>query len=142
VKERSTLCRVFVCDDQAELRGALAHILDSLPGFEMVGEAIDGASCVEGLRRTRPDVLILDVSMPGGGAGLARAAKELDGALRIVVFSAHSQADLQTTMRAAGADEYVVKTGRVQALRDALHRAAAASALPELCPGHIAAVPS
>jgi DNA-binding NarL/FixJ family response regulator len=116
--------RVFVCDDQAELRKSLSIVLDQLPGFELVGEAEDGASCLVGLRTLSADVLILDLAMPGGGPTLATSAREIDPLLQIIVFTAHRDADREAQMRHAGANDYVVKTGRVQPLRDALHRAA------------------
>lgn len=117
-------CRVFVCDDQPELREALSLVLANMRGFEIVGEAHDGSSCLTGLQDSDPDVLILDIAMPGGGPRLARAARKMGPRLQIVVFSAHRDAHVQAEMRLAGADDYVVKTGRIQPLREALHRAA------------------
>jgi DNA-binding NarL/FixJ family response regulator len=121
--------RVFVCDDQAELRKSLSIVLDQLPGFEVVGEAEDGASCLAGLKELDADVLILDLAMPGGGPSLASSAREIEPLLQIIVFTAHRDADREAQMRLAGANEYVVKTGRVQPLRDALNRAAIANSL-------------
>jgi len=120
--ERS--CRVFVCDDQPGIRDALSGVLDALAGFEMVGEAHDRASCISGLTETRPDMLILDVQLPGGGPGLAKEAKEIDPDLKIIVFSAVTDTHVEAAMRGAGVDEYVVKTGRLRPLREALTRAA------------------
>ncbi len=68
----------------------------------------------------RPDVLILDVSMPGGGPHLAKAAKELNPGMHIVVFSGRQDDKTRNAMLAAGADQYVVKTGRLQPLVEAL----------------------
>jgi DNA-binding NarL/FixJ family response regulator len=119
--------RVFVCDDQPELRKALCVVLDELPGFEMVGEAQDGVSCLAGLRGLDADVLILDLAMPGGGPRLASSAREISPLMQIIVFTAHRDAASEAQMRLAGANDYVVKTGRVQPLRDALNKAAIAS---------------
>jgi DNA-binding NarL/FixJ family response regulator len=71
-------------------------------------------------------VLILDVSMPSGGPDLAKAAKELNPAMHIVVFSGRQDERTRTAMLAAGADQYVVKTGRLQPLIAALDLAVAA----------------
>ena len=116
--------RVFVCDDQPDLRRALSEVIQSLPGFEQVGEAGDGERCITGLRSTRPDILILDVNMPQGGAELAGIAKAEVPDLKIVVFSAMRDESTREAMYGAGVDDYVVKTGRLRPLRDALHRVA------------------
>jgi DNA-binding NarL/FixJ family response regulator len=56
--------RVVVADDQALLRGSFRVLVDSEPGFEVVGEAGDGVAAVETALRTRPDVVLMDVRMP------------------------------------------------------------------------------
>jgi DNA-binding NarL/FixJ family response regulator len=117
---------VVVCDDRQELRDAISLVLSDVPRFRVVGEALDGASCLERVRETLPDVLILDVSMPGGGPELASAAKELHPMMRIVVFSGHQEARVKDAMIRAGADQYVVKTGRLRPLLDALEQVFAA----------------
>jgi DNA-binding NarL/FixJ family response regulator len=114
---------VVVCDDRQELRDAISLVLSDVPRFHVVGEALDGVSCLERVREMLPDVLILDVSMPGGGPELAKAAKELHPAMHIVVFSGHQEARVRDAMIRAGADQYVVKTGRLRPLLDALDRA-------------------
>ena len=86
---------VLVCDDRPELREAIGLALSDVPGFRMVGEAIDGVSCLREIRTVRPDVLILDLSMPGGGPQLARAAKDINPAIHIMVFSGRRDARLQ-----------------------------------------------
>lgn len=116
--------RVFVCDDLPEIRDALSGALDHLPGFAKVGEAGDGMSCIRGVQRDCPDVLILDVGMPDSGPDLVRAVKSIAPDVRIVVFTAYDHDDVRESMLSAGADEYVVKTGRLRPLRDALLRVA------------------
>lgn len=120
---RDLLRTVVVCDDRQELRDAISLVLSDAHRFRVVGEALDGTSCLERVRELRPDVLILDVSMPGGGPELAAAAKKVHPSLRIVVFSGHQEARVMESMFRAGADQYVVKTGRLRPLLDALDRA-------------------
>jgi DNA-binding NarL/FixJ family response regulator len=116
-------CTVFVCDDQKELRNAIGKVLIGLPDFTLVGEAADGAACLDRLPSVRPDILILDVNMPGGGPRVPRAAKMIDPSLHILVYSGRTDDLLRQEMLSAGADEYVVKTGRLRPLLDALGRA-------------------
>jgi DNA-binding NarL/FixJ family response regulator len=121
---RSTRVRtVLVCDDREELREAIGLVLSDVPRFVVVGEAIDADSCLQRVREARPDVLILDVSMPGGGPSVATAAKEIKPDLHIVVFSGRQDARVQREMLGAGADQYVVKTGRLRPLLEALNQA-------------------
>jgi two-component system response regulator NreC len=115
-----SLRTVLVCDDRPELRKAIALVLSDVPRFVVVGEAIDGVSCLQRVRETRPDVLILDVSMPGGGPSVASDAKEINPGMHIVVFSGRQDTRVQREMLGAGADKYVVKTGRLRPLLEAL----------------------
>ncbi len=119
----NTVRTVLVCDDRRELREAIALVLSDVPRFVVVGEAIDGVSCLQRVRETQPDVLILDVSMPGGGPSVASAAKEINPCLHIVVFSGRQDHRVQREMLGAGADQFVVKTGRLRPLLEALDQA-------------------
>ena len=118
-----SLRTVLVCDDRQELRDAIAKVLSDVPRFIVVGEATDDASCLQRVGDLRPDVLILDVSMPGGGPPVAKAAREINPNMHILVFSGRQDARLQREMLGAGADQYVVKTGRLRPLLEALDRA-------------------
>lgn len=111
---------VLVCDDSQAVRDSLRSLLGSLPRFRAAGEAIDGASCLRALKMNPPDILILDVSMPGGGAGLVRAIRAAFPAVRIVMHSGRSDAGTQKDALSAGADAYVVKAGRLATLLRAL----------------------
>lgn len=86
----------------------------------MVGEVDDGARLLEELARSRAAVLILDVSMPGGGPDLAASARQASASLKIVVFSAHDDPATRRSMLHAGAEVFVAKSGRLGQLRDAL----------------------
>ena len=120
---RSDTRTVLVCDDRKELRVAIGDLLAQLPAFVVVGFAVDATTCLDGVRAWRPDILILDVNMPGGGPGVAAAAKRICPNLHIVVFSGHHDDIVRRGMLAAGADQYVVKTGRLSPLIQALRRA-------------------
>ena len=114
--------RILVCDDQKDLRAAVRLVLADNPTVEVIGEATDGESCLREVVARRPDVLILDVSMPGGGPSLARAVKAAVPGCHIVVFSGRADAATQHAMMEAGADQYVVKSGRLRRLMEALDR--------------------
>jgi CheY-like chemotaxis protein len=121
--ELDFLRTVVVCDDHQYLRDAVKLVLSNVPRLYVVGEASDGPSCMEQVRYLRPDVLVLDVSMPGGGPQLAAAAKRLRPEMYIIVFSGRQDENVKNAMLAAGADQYLVKTGRLQPLAAALNSA-------------------
>ncbi|MET0965519.1 MAG: response regulator transcription factor [Nakamurella sp.] len=117
------VCRVVICDDQPQLRDAIRSTLAAAPCFTVIADADDANSCLNIVRDTHPDVLILDVNMPGGGPHVAAAAKNIHPRLHIVVFSGRADSAIAEAMLAAGADQYVLKTGRVQPLLKAMENA-------------------
>ena len=117
------VCSILICDDQPELRDAIGLILARSQRFVVVGHAEDGISCLAQVERTSPDLLILDVNMPGGGPHVVTAAKRIRPQLHIVVFSGRQETATATAMLEAGADQYILKTGRVRPLMHALETA-------------------
>lgn len=115
--------RIVVCDDQQDLREAIRLVLTDVPRFRIVAEAGDGPTGLHQIRLHRPDLILLDVSMPGGGPDLARAAKDASPTSHIVVFSGRDDAATRDAMLAAGADQYVLKSGRLRLLLEALDNA-------------------
>lgn len=102
--------RLLVADDDPVSRLMLGAILRREPGFELVGEAEDAVQAVELALRRRPDVVLLDVNMPGGGG--ARAAVDIREGLpdvKIVAISADDSQDTQYDMMRAGAVGFLAK---------------------------------
>ena len=102
--------RLIVADDDPVSRLMLGAILKREPGFEIVGEAADAGQAVELALRRRPDVVLLDVDMPGGGG--ARAAVQIREKLpevRIVAISADDSQGTQYDMMRAGAVGFLTK---------------------------------
>jgi diguanylate cyclase (GGDEF)-like protein len=102
--------RLLVADDDPVSRLMIGAIVKREPGFELIGEAEDAAQAVELALRRRPDVVLLDVDMPGGGG--ARAAVEIREGLpevRIVAISADDSQGSQYDMMRAGAVGFVTK---------------------------------
>jgi DNA-binding NarL/FixJ family response regulator len=115
--------RVFVVDDHAMVRaGVRAELGDDVT---VVGEAADVASAVEGIRAARPDVVLLDVHMPGGGGRevLETLRAELPDVRWLALSVSDAAEDVIAVIR-AGARGYVTKTISGPDLRDAVHRVA------------------
>jgi len=100
--------RILIAEDEALIRLDLKETLLE-EGYEVVGEAADGAEAVRLVEQLRPDVAILDIKMPGTD-GLTAARAIIDGRLAaVVILTAFSQRDLIEQARDAGALAYVVK---------------------------------
>jgi DNA-binding response OmpR family regulator len=117
--------RVLIADDEPEVREILINVIDGDAGLELAGLAADAEKAVEVARVTRPDVALLDVSMPGGGG--ARAALGIgwrSPLTHIVALSLHDDRATIVGMIRAGASGYVVKGATCDEILDALRWAA------------------
>jgi two-component system response regulator NreC len=103
--------RVFIADDHGILRGGLRALINAEPDMEVVGEAASGPAAESGVTETAPDVVLMDVSMPGGGGLLAIAAiKRIRPRTRILVLTVHDELGYVRAAADAGAIGYVVKS--------------------------------
>ncbi|WP_366803780.1 response regulator transcription factor [uncultured Microbacterium sp.] len=102
--------RVMIVDDESLVRAALRVFLESSEGFELVGEAENGADAITLVRETRPDVVLMDVQMPimDGIEATGRLIKEFPG-LKIVALTTFSAERVIVPMLSAGASGYLVK---------------------------------
>lgn len=112
--------RVVLCDDHAGIRAALREVVGAMPGFVVVGEAADGPALLLLLARTKAELLVLDVGLPGGGPELAVQVRDSHPDVVVVVFSAQADPQVREAMARAGVADYVLKTGRLGPLRAAL----------------------
>ena len=121
-EQRSAL-RVVVADDHPVYREGLAMVLGSLDGVTVVGEASDGLEAVERAEELRPDVVLMDLSMPGlNGVEATRRVRAALPDTQVLVLSMHEGADSVLAALRAGARGYLVKGATkhevARALRD------------------------
>ncbi len=113
--------RVLVVDDHAVVREGIRHVLESAADFQVVGEAESGADAMALAVEQDPDVVILDVSMPGeSGLKIAERLRERVPTLRILFLSMHDQAEYVLGAVRAGAQGYLLKDAGPAELRDAV----------------------
>jgi EAL domain-containing protein (putative c-di-GMP-specific phosphodiesterase class I)/FixJ family two-component response regulator len=103
--------RVLVAEDEATVREALAELLGRDPTIELVAAVGDGPAAVEVAACERPDVALIDVRMPGGGAAATREIGRCSPATRVLAYSAHDDRPTVLEMLHAGAVGYLVKGG-------------------------------
>ncbi len=113
--------RVLIADDHALVRAGIASLLRSMAGFEVVGEAGDGAEALELAARLAPDVVVLDVTMKGmsGMDAAARLAAE-HPRTKVIMLSMHADPAIVRQALAAGASGYLLKDAIAADLEDAL----------------------
>ena len=119
--------RVLVVDDHAMLRETLAELLVQA-GFEVAGEAADGADAVALAKRLEPDVVLMDLRMPVlGGLDATRLIRDACPATQVVLLTAFESPALQQQAEEAGCFAYLVKGAPPGTIRLALDQAAAVS---------------
>ena len=103
--------RVLLCEDHAMVREGLARLLGSAPGIEVVGTAADGEEGVALAERLRPDVVMMDLSMPGaGGIEATRRLRALVPSARVVALTSSGDRDDVLEALDAGAMGFMLKT--------------------------------
>jgi len=113
--------RIVLVDDHKMVRHALAQLLDDQPGIEVVGQAGDGFEAARAVAEHRPDVLVLDYTIPGGSMPLIEALSKESESPRIVVLTVHESIHYAVRVLEAGALAYVVKSEATEELVAALH---------------------
>ena len=113
--------RLVVADDHALVRAGVAQMLEDEPDFRVVGQAADGVEAVKLSARLRPDLVVMDVSMPRlGGVRATRAIRAHDSHVKVVGLSMHRAEAILPRMFEAGAAAYVEKAAPPDELLDAL----------------------
>jgi DNA-binding NarL/FixJ family response regulator len=110
---------VFLVDDVEELRELIRLGMEEDPGFEIVGEAGDGRTALEGIAETRPAAVLLDLSMPDmDGLEAIPEIRKDDPDIAIIVLSGFSADRMAPPAMERGADGYVEKGTPIQELRE------------------------
>lgn len=124
--------RVLLVDDHAVTRQGLRRLLKHEPSIRVVGEAGDGLEAIAMVRRLQPDVVIMDVSMPGmSGIEATRLIRREFPAIRVIGLSMFAQEERGQEMRQAGAWAYFTKSGPPHELIDAICRCGTSPPPPE-----------
>lgn len=102
--------RVLVVDDQRPFRVAASAVLRRVPGFELVGEAASGEEALVQVAALLPDLVLMDISMPGmGGVEAAQRITAAEGAPVVFFCSTYAASDLPPAAAGAGASAYLDK---------------------------------
>ena len=126
----SPVIRIIVADDHEVVRTGFAAILDTQPDFTIVGTACDGAEAVRACRDLRPDVVLMDVRMPGTDG--IEATRQLSAAMdgpRVLILTTFDLDEYVYDALCAGASGFLLKDVTAERLFDAVRVVAAGEAL-------------
>lgn len=113
--------RIMLVDDHRLFRDGLRTLLSQQPDMEVVGEAIDGPAVLSSVRELRPDILLMDISMPGlNGIGATRRVVAEYPTIRIIMLSMHADQRYVSESLRAGALGYVLKDSAIDELLAAI----------------------
>ena len=126
MSDRATRLRIAIADDNEGVRALLRTVVELEPDFELVGEAADGVEAVSLTEEQRPDLLVLDIAMPGlDGLQVIERLRVSCPEVRIVVYTGSRAATLTDTVLELGAADCIKKGISNEQLIERLRRTAA-----------------
>jgi DNA-binding NarL/FixJ family response regulator len=121
----SAQIRVFLADDHVCVRDGIKGLINAELDMTVIGEADNGGSLLEQCKKLHPDVIVLDISMPGmNGVEIARQLKPLSPKLKTLVLTIHDSTAYLRQMLEAGAAGYLVKRATTEELIHAIRSVA------------------
>jgi DNA-binding NarL/FixJ family response regulator len=103
--------RILIADDHELMRRGLRSMLATRPDWEVCGEAVEGREAIEKTKLLRPDILLLDITMPNiGGLDVARAVTRDVPATQVLILSQYEESEMRPHALEAGARGYVSKS--------------------------------
>lgn len=129
VRTSARTIRIVVADDHAVVREGLCVLVNAQPGLEVIGEAADGQQAWQLACDLKPDVLVLDISMPvmGGAETAARLAKDCPS-VRVLALTMHEERGYVSRLQRAGASGYLLKRSASSELVRAIRAVASGDA--------------
>ena len=122
--------RIIVADDHPVVRGGLVALLRTIPSLDVVGEAADGATAVRLTHEHRPDVVLMDVRMPGmDGVEATRQIREQTPESRVLILTMYDDDATVFTAMKAGAQGYLLKESEQDDIVRAVHAVVAGEAI-------------
>ncbi len=113
--------RVVIADDDDTMRETLRDLLAAADGVEVAGVAVDATTAIDQCARAQPDVVLLDVGMPGGGVDAAGTIRRQHPEVAILALTADDDDRTRSAMLEAGASAVLIKGLRRRALLEAIH---------------------
>ncbi len=117
------MLKVFIADDSALVRESLAALISEIEGVEVVGQSGDAREALEGIQRLRPDVVILDIRMPGNnGIQVLEAIKKSTAAPVVIMLTALPYPQYRKKCLEAGAEYFFDKASEFEQVAKVLKK--------------------
>lgn len=124
-QENATAIRMMLVDDHAVVRAGYRFLLESIEDIQVVAEATSGEQAVEMVAGVAPDIIVMDLAMPGmGGLEAIRRIREQQPRVQVLVFTMHENAAFVEHVLQSGVDGYISKNSSPETLVDAVRQIA------------------
>lgn len=118
------MIRVLVVDDHELVRSGITRMLADNPDIDVIGEASSGEDAIDFVRKDSPDIVLMDIRMPGiGGLEATRRILRIDDAVRVIVVTACADDPYPTRVMQAGASAYITKGADIKEMVRAIRMA-------------------
>ncbi|WP_323752290.1 UvrY/SirA/GacA family response regulator transcription factor [Marinobacter sp.] len=118
------MIRVLVVDDHELVRSGITRMLADNPDLDVIGQASSGEDAIDFVRNARPDIVLMDIRMPGiGGLEATRRIIRLDDSIRIIVVTACADDPYPARVMQSGAAAYITKGADIQEMVRAIRKA-------------------
>ncbi|MBL3557013.1 MULTISPECIES: UvrY/SirA/GacA family response regulator transcription factor [Marinobacter] len=118
------MIRVLVVDDHELVRSGITRMLADSPDIDVIGEASSGEEAIDFVRKDSPDIVLMDIRMPGiGGLEATRRILRIDDAVRVIVVTACADDPYPTRVMQAGASAYITKGADIKEMVRAIRMA-------------------
>lgn len=118
------MIRVLVVDDHELVRSGITRMLADNPDLEVIGQASSGEDAIEFVRKDRPDIVLMDIRMPGiGGLEATRRVLRIDDSIRVIVVTACADDPYPTRVMQSGASAYITKGADIKEMVRAIRMA-------------------
>ncbi|GGC77572.1 UvrY/SirA/GacA family response regulator transcription factor [Marinobacter halophilus] len=118
------MIRVLVVDDHELVRSGITRMLVDDPDIEVLGQASSGEEAIEFVRKERPDIVLMDIRMPGiGGLEATRRILRIDDSIRVIVVTACADDPYPARVMQSGATAYITKGADIQEMVRAIRKA-------------------
>lgn len=118
------MIRILVVDDHELVRSGITRMLADNPDIDVIGQAPSGEDAIEFVRKDRPDIVLMDIRMPGiGGLEATRRILRLDDSIRVIVVTACADDPYPARVMQSGASAYITKGADIQEMVRAIRKA-------------------
>lgn len=118
------MIRVLVVDDHELVRSGITRMLADNPDIQAIGQASSGEDAIEFVRKDRPDIVLMDIRMPGiGGLEATRRILRIDDSIRVIVVTACADDPYPARVMQSGATAYITKGADIQEMVRAIRKA-------------------